>query len=172
MVEGPGSRFTVDGLEDLRVLMDAILSGISRGGRPEKSLSSAWSRNPPLQSSGMSVTGAVGANAPGAGSIRTPFDPMEIHCLNPLALASARGERTTARRRVDRYFHRSRGDGPPVRVFCIRRTVQDNPPEMRRRVILHVQVERRHGGPEGIPLLGSGTPQPPGKGSHPGKVEA
>jgi hypothetical protein len=175
MGEGTGKRFSVDGLEDLRVLMDALLPRVFTGGRPGEGLFRAWPRDL-VPGPGTAEAGTGDMSDHGAGGSRNPARGIEIRCLNPQTLASA-GEGRDKRQKEGRHFHHSLGTRFPVNISCIRRSLEDSPTDVKRKVILNVQVKRRYHGPEGIlptdaPEPGHGSLQLAGKGSRHGEAEA
>ena len=179
MVESIGKRFTAEGLENLRVLMDSLLPRLSGRGRPVAVLSTgqpdSLPRLPWYQSgTGAGETGKLEA----AGSPAHAGAGMEIHCLNPQTLGSGCREQGVARRKVDWYYHRgSRFSRPLLEIVRLPKIRRGDSPGTRRSVVLQVEVRRREGGPDLIlpldePVLREGPWLPPGKGSRPGEAEA
>ena len=169
------TRFTVDGLEDLRVLMDALLPKVFGKDRHEAGLSPGQPGILPLRLESQSTgrTGERGERSAGSGQISS-VRREEIRCLNPQTLR-ARGDQEVTRRRVYRYFHSSRLSGPSVTVARIPKIVRA--PQSSRRVTLHVRVERGKGEPgEILPPDAMAIREkpwlPPGKGSHPREAKA
>jgi hypothetical protein len=168
-------RFTVDGLANLRVLMDALLPKVFDGGLQGDGTFTGQPENGILRPGRQSAVGAREGDVGAAGSGQiSSVRWQQIRCLNPQTLAVARGDREVVRKRMDRYYHRGSLPVPRMKIFRIPNTVQA--PGTRRSVTLHVSLWRSDGDSEGIlshdaAVILEGTPRH-GKGSHPREAKA